>query len=141
MIEVENLTKRYGRTTAVDGISFRVQKGEILGFLGPNGAGKTTTMRILTCYLPASEGTAKVAGYDVFDAPLEVKRRVGYIPETPPLYPDMEVETFLDLCAKIKGVPAKDRKAKIGDAIEKTRVGDVRDKLVGKLSKGYRQRV
>jgi gliding motility-associated transport system ATP-binding protein len=141
MIEVENLTKRYGRTTAVDRVSFRVEKGEILGFLGPNGAGKTTTMRILTCYLPASEGTAKVAGFDVFEAPLEVKKRVGYIPETPPLYPDMEVETFLDFCAKIKGVAAKDRKSKIGDAMEKTRVSDVRTKLIGKLSKGYRQRV
>src|SRR4029453_848179 len=106
MIEVENLTKRYGRHTAVDGISFRVEKGEILGFLGPNGAGKTTTMRLLTCYLPATEGTARVAGYDVFQAPLEVKRRVGYIPETPPLYPDMAVQDFLTFCAKSKGAPA-----------------------------------
>jgi gliding motility-associated transport system ATP-binding protein len=141
MIEVENLTKRYGRHTAVDGISFRVEKGEILGFLGPNGAGKTTTMRILTCYLPATEGTARVAGHDVFAAPLEVKRRVGYIPETPPLYPDMSVQDFLTFCAKIKGVPAKDRKAKVDDAIGKCRVADVRSKLIGKLSKGYRQRV
>src|SRR5438034_169776 len=141
MIEVENLTKRYGRTTAVDGISFRVQKGEILGFLGPNGAGKTTTMRILTCYLPPTEGTARVAGYDVFQAPLEVKRRVGYIPETPPLYPDMDVDGFLDFCAKIKGVPSASRKAKIDEAVEKTRIGDVRRKLIGQLSKGYRQRV
>jgi ABC-2 type transport system ATP-binding protein len=141
MIEVENLTKRYGRHTAVDGISFRVEKGEILGFLGPNGAGKTTTMRILTCYLPATEGTARVAGHDVFQAPLEVKRRVGYIPETPPLYPDMAVQDFLTFCAKIKGVPAKERAAKVDDAIGKCRVGDVRGKLIGKLSKGYRQRV
>src|SRR5262245_46362141 len=141
MIEVENLTKRYGRHTAVDGISFRVEKGEILGFLGPNGAGKTTTMRILTCYLPATEGTARVAGHDVFRAPLEVKRRVGYIPETPPLYPDMSVQDFLTFCAKIKGVPAKERAAKVDDAIFKCRVGDVRGKLIGKLSKGYRQRV
>ena len=141
MIEVENLTKRYGRTTAVDGVSFRVQKGEILGFLGPNGAGKTTTMRILTCYLPPTEGTARVAGYDVFQAPLEVKRRVGYIPETPPLYPDMDVDGFLDFCAKIKGVPGASRKARIGEAVEKTRIGDVRGKLIGRLSKGYRQRV
>jgi ABC-2 type transport system ATP-binding protein len=141
MIEVENLTKRYGRTTAVDGVSFRVQKGEILGFLGPNGAGKTTTMRILTCYLPPTEGTARVAGYDVFQAPLEVKKRVGYIPETPPLYPDMEVGDFLDFCAKIKGVPAASRKAKIDDAVGKTRIADVRRKLIGRLSKGYRQRV
>src|SRR6266446_46714 len=141
MIEVENLTKRYGRHTAVDGVSFRVEKGEILGFLGPNGAGKTTTMRILTCYLPPTDGTARVAGYDVFQAPLEVKRRAGYIPETPPLYPDMTVLDFLGFCAKIKGVAAKDRRGKIDDVIGKTRVGDVRDTLIGKLSKGYRQRV
>jgi ABC-2 type transport system ATP-binding protein len=141
MIEVENLTKRYGRHTAVDGISFRVHKGEILGFLGPNGAGKTTTMRILTCYLPPTDGTARVAGYDVFAQPLEVKRRVGYTPETPPLYPDMDVASFLDFCAKIKGVPGKDRKAKIADVMEKTRIADVRATLIGRLSKGYRQRV
>jgi ABC-2 type transport system ATP-binding protein len=141
MIEVENLTKRYGRTTAVDGVSFRVQKGEILGFLGPNGAGKTTTMRVLTCYLPPTEGTARVAGFDVFEQPMEVKRRVGYIPETPPLYPDMDVETFLQFCAKIKGVPPEQRQARVDDAVEKTRVGDVRRKLIGRLSKGYRQRV
>ena len=141
MIEVENLTKRYGRHTAVDGISFRVHKGEILGFLGPNGAGKTTTMRILTCYLPPTEGTARVAGFDVFEQPLEVKRRIGYTPETPPLYPDMDVGSFLDFCAKIKGVPGKDRKAKIADVMEKTRISDVRDTLIGRLSKGYRQRV
>ncbi len=141
MIEVMNLTKRYGRHTAVDGVSFRVAKGEILGFLGPNGAGKTTTMRVLTCYLPPTEGTARVAGYDVFEEPLEVKRRVGYIPETPPLYPDMEVGTFLDFCAKIKGVPRERRAARIADAVEKCRIGDVRETLIGKLSKGYRQRV
>jgi gliding motility-associated transport system ATP-binding protein len=141
MIEVENLTKRYGRQTAVDGISFRVHKGEILGFLGPNGAGKTTTMRILTCYLPPTEGTARVAGYDVFEQPLEVKRRVGYTPEIPPLYPDMDVGSFLDFCAKIKGVAARERKARIADVMEKTRISDVRGTLIGKLSKGYRQRV
>jgi len=141
MIEVDNLTKRYGRHTAVNGVSFKVEKGEILGFLGPNGAGKTTTMRILTCYLPPTEGTARVAGHDVFKDPIEVKRRVGYIPETPPLYTDMDVTTFLDFCAKIKGIPGKDRKAKIADAIEKCRLGDVRTKLISKLSKGYRQRV
>ena len=141
MIEVESLTKRYGRTTAVDGVSFRVERGEILGFLGPNGAGKTTTMRILTCYLPPTEGAARVAGYDVFSQPMEVKRRVGYLPETPPLYPDMSVRDYLDFCSRIKGVPAKERKTRVGDAIEKCRVGDVRDKLIAKLSKGYRQRV
>ena len=141
MIEVESLTKRYGRTTAVNGVSFRVERGEILGFLGPNGAGKTTTMRILTCYLPPTEGTARVAGYDVFSQPMEVKRRVGYLPETPPLYPDMSVREYLDFCSRIKGVPAKERKTRVGAAIEKCRVGDVRDKLIAKLSKGYRQRV
>ena len=141
MIEVEGLTKRYGRATAVDGVSFRVEKGEILGFLGPNGAGKTTTMRILTCYLPPTEGAARVAGYDVFAQPMEVKKRVGYLPETPPLYPDMEVAEYLDFCARIKGVPAKERRSRVSDAIEKCRVGDVRSKLIAKLSKGYRQRV
>lgn len=141
MIEVENLIKRYGPYTAVDGISFSVKKGEILGFLGPNGAGKTTTMRILTGYLPATEGRARVAGFDVFEQPLEVKRRLGYIPETPPLYPDLEVHDFLDFCARIKGVPKAQRAARIDDAIEKTRIGDVRRKHIGKLSKGYRQRV
>jgi ABC-2 type transport system ATP-binding protein len=141
MIEVESLTKRYGRATAVDGVSFRVEKGEILGFLGPNGAGKTTTMRILTCYLPPTGGTARVGGYDVFEQPMEVRRRVGYLPETPPLYPDMEVGEYLSFCAKIKGVAPKERRSRIGDAVEKTRVGDVRSTLIGKLSKGYRQRV
>jgi ABC-2 type transport system ATP-binding protein len=141
MIEVESLTKRYGRTTAVDGISFTVRKGEILGFLGPNGAGKTTTMRILTGYLSATAGAARVAGYDVFKDPIEVKRRVGYIPETPPLYPDLDVTTFLDFVARIKGVPAKERSQRIDDAVEKCRIGDVRSKLIGRLSKGYRQRV
>jgi ABC-2 type transport system ATP-binding protein len=141
MIEVESLTKRYGRKTAVDGVSFKVQKGEILGFLGPNGAGKTTTMRILTCYLPPTEGTARVAGFDVFEEPLQVKRRVGYIPETPPLYADMSVTDFLSFVAKIKGVPKAERKAKLDDAVEKCRIGDVRGTLIGRLSKGYRQRV
>jgi ABC-2 type transport system ATP-binding protein len=141
MIEVESLSKRYGRATAVDGISFKVEKGEILGFLGPNGAGKTTTMRILTGYLPATEGTARVAGYDVFSQPLEVKKRVGYLPETPPLYPDMSVRDYLDFCARIKGVAKAERKAKVDDAVERCRVGDVQTKLIHKLSKGYRQRV
>ncbi len=141
MIEVEGLTKRYGRHTAVDSVSFHVRKGEILGFLGPNGAGKTTTMRILACYLPPTEGRARVAGFDVFEAPLEVKKRLGYLPETPPLYPDMEVTTFLDFVAKVKGVPGRERKARIEDAIAKCRLGEVRFKRIGYLSKGYRQRV
>ena len=111
MIEVQHLTKRYGRFTAVDDVSFRVERGEILGFLGPNGAGKTTTMRILTGYMPATEGKAIVAGFDVFDQPVEAKRRTGYLPETPPLYPDMTVVEYLTFVAKIKGVPAGDRQA------------------------------
>ena len=141
MIEVESLTKRYGRATAVDGVSFRVERGEVLGFLGPNGAGKTTTMRILTCYLPPSAGTARVAGYDVFAEPMEVRRRVGYLPETPPLYPDMTVEEYLGFCAKIKGVSPGERRSRVGDAVEKCRVGEVRSTLIAKLSKGFRQRV
>jgi ABC-2 type transport system ATP-binding protein len=141
MIEVDNLTKRYGPYTAVDGVSFRVNRGEILGFLGPNGAGKTTTMRILTCFMPASSGTARVAGYDVFEDPMEVKRRVGYLPETPPLYPDLRVVDQLQFVAKVKGMPKGDRAARIDEVIEKTRIGDVRQRLIGRLSKGYRQRV
>ena len=141
MIEVENLTKRYGPRTAVDNVSFKVHKGEILGFLGPNGAGKTTTMRILTGYLSATAGAARVAGYDVFENPLEVKKRVGYLPETPPLYQDMRVDDFLDFVSKIKGIPSKDRKRRIDDSIEKARITDVRSRFIGRLSKGYRQRV
>jgi len=141
MIEVENLTKRYGPYTAVDRVSFRVNRGEILGFLGPNGAGKTTTMRILTGFIPATGGTARVAGYDVFEDPIEVKKRLGYLPETPPLYHDLRVVEQLSFVAKIKGMPKKDRAAKIDEVMEKTRIADVRHKLVGRLSKGYRQRV
>src|SRR5437762_5600783 len=113
MIEVQHLTKRYGPVTAVDDVSFRVERGEILGFLGPNGAGKTTTMRILTGYMPATDGKAIVAGFDVFDQPVEAKRRTGYLPETPPLYPDMSVIEYLTFVAKIKGVASADRTARI----------------------------
>jgi ABC-2 type transport system ATP-binding protein len=141
MIEVDRLTKRYGPHTAVEDVSFRVQKGEILGFLGPNGAGKTTTMRILTGYLSATSGTARVAGYDVFENPIEVKRRIGYLPETPPLYQDMSVTDFLHFAAKVKGLSSKERAARIDEAMQKARVTDVRRKLIGRLSKGYRQRV
>jgi ABC-2 type transport system ATP-binding protein len=141
MIEVENLTKRYGPRTAVDNVSFKVHKGEILGFLGPNGAGKTTTMRILTGYLSATSGAARVAGYDVFENPLEVKKRIGYLPETPPLYQDMRVDDFLDFVSKIKGIAGKDRARRIDESIEKARIGDVRSRFIGRLSKGYRQRV
>ena len=141
MIEVQHLTKRYGRFTAVDDVSFRVERGEILGFLGPNGAGKTTTMRILTGYMPATEGKAVVAGFDVFDQPIEAKRRTGYLPETPPLYPDMTVGEYLTFVAKIKGVPSAERRARIQTIMERTRIADMAKRACGKLSKGYRQRV
>ena len=141
MIEVQNLTKRYGRVTAVEDVSFRVERGEILGFLGPNGAGKTTTMRILTGYMPASEGKAIVAGFDVFDQPIEAKRRTGYLPETPPLYPDMSVSEYLAFVAKIKGVPSADQRERVKAVMERTRIADMANRLCSKLSKGYKQRV
>jgi ABC-2 type transport system ATP-binding protein len=141
VIEVQHLTKQYGRVTAVNDISFRVERGEILGFLGPNGAGKTTTMRILTGYMPASEGKAIVAGFDVFDQPIEAKRRTGYLPETPPLYPDMTVIEYLDFVSKIKGVPAAGRQKRIREVMERTRIADMAQRMCSKLSKGYRQRV
>jgi ABC-2 type transport system ATP-binding protein len=141
VIEVQHLTKRYGSVTAVDDVSFTVERGEILGFLGPNGAGKTTTMRVLTGYMPPSEGKAIVAGYDVFDHPIEAKRRTGYLPETPPLYPDMTVRDYLTFVARIKGVPRKGQKARIGEMMERTRIVDMANRQCGKLSKGYRQRV
>jgi ABC-2 type transport system ATP-binding protein len=141
VIEVQNLTKRYGPVTAVDGVSFRVERGEILGFLGPNGAGKTTTMRILTGYMPATEGKAVVAGFDVFDQAIEAKRRTGYLPETPPLYPDMTVMEYLAFVAKIKGVPPADQKQRVRAVMERTHVADMANRLCSKLSKGYRQRV
>ncbi len=141
MIEVQHLTKQYGRVTAVNDLSFRVERGEILGFLGPNGAGKTTTMRILTGYMPATDGKAVVAGFDVFDQPIEAKRRTGYLPETPPLYPDMTVREYLDFVARIKGVPSRERKLRVKAVMERTRVDDMSERHCGKLSKGYRQRV
>ncbi len=141
MIEVQHLTKRYGPTTAVDDVSFRVERGEVLGFLGPNGAGKTTTMRVLTGYMPPSEGKAIVAGYDVFTQPIEAKRRTGYLPETPPLYPEMTVRDYLMFVARIKGVPRADRKARVNTVMERTRVADMANRHCSKLSKGYRQRV
>ena len=141
MIEVQHLTKRYGPVTAVDDVSFKAERGEILGFLGPNGAGKTTTMRILTGYMPPSEGTALVGGYDVQQKPIEAKRRTGYLPETPPLYPDMSVRDYLDFCARIKGVPRSERTARVKTTMERTRIADVARRQCGKLSKGYRQRV
>jgi len=141
VIEVQHLTKRYGPVTAVDDVSFRVERGEILGFLGPNGAGKTTTMRILTGYMPATEGKAIVAGFDVFDQPIEAKRRTGYLPETPPLYPDMSVLEYLQFVAKIKGVPSGERRQRIQQVMARTRIDDVASRLTGRLSKGYKQRV
>jgi ABC-2 type transport system ATP-binding protein len=141
VIEVQHLTKRYGPTTAVDDISFRVEKGEILGFLGPNGAGKTTTMRVLTGYMPPTDGKAVVAGYDIFEEPIEAKRRIGYLPETPPLYPEMTVRDYLLFVSRIKGVPRAARKSRVADVMERTRVADMANRHCGKLSKGYRQRV
>jgi ABC-2 type transport system ATP-binding protein len=141
MIEVQNLTKRYGPVTAVNDVSFRVEAGEILGFLGPNGAGKTTTMRVITGYMPASEGKVTVAGYDVFEKPIDAKRRTGYLPETPPLYPDMTVREYLNFVARIKGVPGRDVRSRVDDAMKKTWVADMANRHCAKLSKGYRQRV
>jgi ABC-2 type transport system ATP-binding protein len=141
VIEVQHLTKRYGNVTAVDDVSFRVEKGEILGFLGPNGAGKTTTMRVLTGYIPATAGRAVVAGYDVFDQPIDAKRRTGYLPETPPLYPDMTVREYLQFVARIKGVPKKEQATRIEQVMRRTYTADVAQRACGKLSKGYRQRV
>ena len=141
MIEVQHLTKRYGNVTAVDDVSFTVEKGEILGFLGPNGAGKTTTMRVLTGYMPATDGRARVAGFDVFDQPIEAKRRTGYLPETPPLYPDMTVREYLAFVSKIKGVPSKERAGRLDHVMKRTYIADMAGRACGKLSKGYRQRV
>ena len=141
MIEVQHLTKRYGPFTAVEDVSFSVPKGEILGFLGPNGAGKTTTMRVLTGYMPPTEGKAVVAGYDVFEQPIDAKRRTGYLPETPPLYPDMTVRDYLTFVAKIKNVARADRKKRIDTVMDRTRIADMANRHCAKLSKGYRQRV
>ena len=141
MIEVQDLTKSYGSVTAVDHVSFAVNKGEILGFLGPNGAGKTTTMRVLTGYMPATSGTARIAGFDVFEDSLEVRRHIGYLPEAPPIYPDMTVESYLDFVARIKNVPAEKRAARVADALRKTNIEDKREELIKRLSRGYKQRV
>ena len=141
MIKVEGLTKRYARHVAVDNISFEVGKGEIVGFLGPNGAGKTTTMRVLTCFLPPTSGKASVAGFDVLEQPMEVKKRIGYLPETPPLYPEMEVAEYLTFVARLKGITSNEVLKRVDDAAGRCALGDVKNKLIGKLSKGYRQRV
>ena len=141
MIQVQNLTKRYGAFTAIEQVTFEVEKGEILGFLGPNGAGKTTTMRILTCYMPANDGTAKVAGFDVFKDSMEVRRRIGYMPENPPVYFEMTVDSYLDFVAKIKGIQKKDRQKGIDRVKERCGIKEVGQDLIGRLSKGYKQRV
>ena len=141
MITVSDLTKKYARTTAVDHISFQVEKGEIVGFLGPNGAGKTTTMRMLTCFLPPTSGAATVAGFDVLEQPLEVKRRIGYLPETPPVYPEMRTGEYLRFVGALKGLKGAELEQRVEFVSEKCAVTDMRDKVIGKLSKGYRQRV
>ncbi|HJY88281.1 MAG TPA: ABC transporter ATP-binding protein [Candidatus Acidoferrales bacterium] len=141
MISVKELTKRYARNTAVDQISFQVEKGQIVGFLGPNGAGKTTTMRMLTCFLSPTSGTATVAGFDVLEEPLEVKKRIGYLPETPPLYPEMRTEEYLLFVGKLKGLSGIELRRHIDRAYERCAIADVKNKLLGKLSRGYQQRV
>ena len=141
MIEVDNLTKYYGPQMAIEEVNFKVEKGEILGFLGPNAAGKTTTMRILTCYMPATRGTAKVAGYDIFENSLEVRKRIGYLPENPPLYNDMNVSSYLGFVSKIKGIEPSQREKRIQAVMERCSITEVKDTVIGRLSKGYQQRV
>src|SRR3989441_8766133 len=141
MIEVQGLTKHYGALTAIRDVTFNVATGEIVGFLGPNGAGKSTTMRILACFMPATGGTAKVAGYDVFAESLEVRRRIGYLPESVPLYTDLRVAPYLEFVAETKGVPRSERRRKVADVMDRCLVTEVQNRLIGKLSKGYRQRV
>jgi ABC-2 type transport system ATP-binding protein len=141
LIVADRLTKVYPGKRAIEGVSFEVRGGEIVGFLGPNGAGKSTTMRILTCFQPATEGTARVAGFDVFEQADEVKRRIGYLPETPPIYPDMRVREYLEFVARIKCVPRSEMRSRLANTVERCGLGDVQHRLTGKLSKGYRQRV
>src|SRR5690349_11021604 len=140
MIEVKGLTKRYRDRVAIDGLSFDVAEGEILGFLGPNGAGKSTTMKILTGFIPPTEGTAKVAGFDVFESPMEVRRRIGYLPETPPLYPEMTVKGYLRFVGRLKGFSGKPLNAEVDRVASVTSTTDVMDRVIQVLSKGYRQR-
>ena len=141
MIDVQNLTKHYGPVTAIRDVSFSVEPGQIVGFLGPNGAGKSTTMRILSCFMPASTGTARVAGFDVFSESMEVRRRIGYLPESVPLYSELRVADYLDFVAEVKGVGRAQRKARVGEVMERCHISDVSRRMIGKLSKGYRQRV
>ena len=141
MVYVHNLTKRYGSLVAVENLSFRLDRGDVLGFLGPNGAGKTTTMRIITGYMPPTKGTVHIEGVDIFDNPLQAKKMIGYLPENPPLYTDMTVSEYLDFVADIKQVTRKEKKSRIFYVIEKCGLSDVRKRIIGHLSKGYRQRV
>ncbi len=141
MIDVQNLTKQYGPVTAIRDVSFNVAPGEIVGFLGPNGAGKSTTMKILSCFMPATTGTARVAGYDVFKDSMEVRRRIGYLPENVPLYLEMRVGPYLEFVAEAKGVPRAERKKRVADAMDRCLIADMQRRLIGTLSKGYRQRV
>jgi len=141
MIQVDRLTKRYGPVTAIQDVSFSVEKGRIVGFLGPNGAGKSTTMKILSCFMAPSDGVARVAGFDVFSQSLEVRRRIGYLPENAPLYADLPVAAYLDFVAEIKGVSRGARRARVADVMERCFITDMQRRLIGKLSKGYRQRV
>jgi ABC-2 type transport system ATP-binding protein len=141
MIQVDRLTKSYGPVTAVHDVSFNVEKGQIVGFLGPNGAGKSTTMKILACFMAASGGSARVAGFDVFSQSLEVRRRIGYLPENSPLYTDLPVAAYLDFVAEAKGVSRGARRSKVADVMDRCFITDMQHRLIGKLSKGYRQRV
>jgi ABC-2 type transport system ATP-binding protein len=141
MIEAEKLTKYYDKVAAIEDVSFAVEKGEIVGFLGPNGAGKTTTMRILTGFLPPSSGTARVAGYDILTDSLQVRRRIGYLPEAVPLYTDMKVAAYLEFVAEVKGLERRERRRSVGQIMERCRIVDVQRMLIGSLSRGYRQRV
>ena len=141
MIRVKNLTKQYENVRAIDNISFEVDRGEIVGFLGPNGAGKTTTMRILTGFMPATSGTAEIGGYDVFENAYEVKKRIGYLPEVPPLYPEMTVQEYLSYVATLKAIPKDQKLQAVSRVVERCRLGDVQKRLIGHLSKGYQQRV
>jgi len=141
MIDVKQVTRYFGQVAAVNDVSFQVEKGEILGFLGPNAAGKTTTMRVLTTYLPATSGTATVAGFDVHEQSMEVRKRIGYLPENPPLYQEMRVRDYLDFVAKIKGVDSKKITTAVGEAMDKAAITDVSNRVIKHLSKGYKQRV
>jgi ABC-2 type transport system ATP-binding protein len=141
MIEAKDLSKRYGDIVAVDEVSFTVGKGEVVGFLGPNGAGKTTSMRMLTGFLPPTDGTAVIAGHDIFEDPIAARRSVGYLPESPPLYPEMTVVSFLDYVARIKDVPRARRRAAVDRALERCALVQVRKRVIGTLSKGFKQRV